>query len=198
MSSSSEDEKNRAGPSTPKKTRLMRGDAPHDKTKHRIQKFRSEWEKDPPFSPWLKPAPNDNTKARCTWCNVGMRADISVIKLHKNSKKHLKTGSALRSTNKSAMLRYVTPTPETTNCLEINGKDAEIKLCGFIAAHNIAFSIADDLIPCLKSAFPDSKILKEIHLKRLKATKIVTNVIGASHKDQIAEKLKKSQIFYID
>ncbi|KAJ2940823.1 hypothetical protein O0L34_g10072 [Tuta absoluta] len=166
MSSSSEDEENRAGPSTPKKNRLMRGDAPRDKPKHRIQKFRIEWvspiqnlelngRKTHNFSPWLKPAPNDNTRARCTWCNVGMRADISVIKLHKNSKKHLKTGSAFRSTNKSAMLRYVTPTPETTNCLEINVKDAEIKLCGFIAAHNIAFSIADNLIPCLKSAFPD-------------------------------------------
>lgn len=49
------------------------------------------------------------------------------------------------------------------------------------------------MIPCLKSALPDSKILDGVCMKRMKATKIVTNVIGASHKDDIASQLRNTK-----
>lgn len=35
---------------------------------------------------------------------------------------------------------------------------AEVKLCGFLAEHNIAFSAMDHLVDVLKDCFPDSNV----------------------------------------
>lgn len=45
-------------------------------------------------SPWLGPDPTTNTKARCKWCNVLLVAGISMIKTHKQAKKHKKNAAA--------------------------------------------------------------------------------------------------------
>jgi len=72
-------------------------------------------------------------------------------------------------------------------------KSAEIKLCGFLAEHNISFLSSDHLTEILKPCFPDSIIAKNIQLKRTKATAIVTNVIGKCHKESLVDCLKTSK-----
>lgn len=62
--SESDDDTNAAGPSTPKKKRIVRGDLVV-KEKHRQQKYRADWEKEPKFSKWLTNDPQDDFKARC-------------------------------------------------------------------------------------------------------------------------------------
>lgn len=173
-----------SAPSTPKKIRVSQ-----QKKTHRVQKYRVDWERHPRYSPWLAPDPKCNTKARCTWCNVSFVADICLIKNHGGTKKHKKNESAYESAQNpvNMMNKYFKPHSNSEKTV----KNAEIKLCGFMAAHNIPYAIIDDLIPCLKSALPDSNILKEITMKRLKTTRIITNVIGASHKDKIANDLQK-------
>jgi len=49
----------------------------------------------------------------------------------------------------------------------------------------------DHLSDLLKEIFPDSKIAHEINLKRTKTTAIIKNVIGVSHKDNLAAQLMK-------
>lgn len=48
----------------------------------------------------------------------------------------------------------------------------------------------DHLCPLLSNVFQDSEIAKELAVKRTKAKNIVTNVIGASHKDYLCDILK--------
>lgn len=145
------------GPPTPKKIRLARGDARNVKQKHRKQNYRAEWERDPLCSPWLAPDPKDTAKAVCKWCTSSLVADITLIKKHRDTNKHLKELKQRQNIPPNAMHRFLTSNNKE-NDFDLNVKDAEIKLCAFLAAHNIPFSAIDDLIPCLKSAFPDSKI----------------------------------------
>lgn len=85
---------------------------------------------------------------------------------------------------------------DTYNALDKNIKKAEIKICGLMATHNIPYAV-NELIPRLKSALSDSKILEGVCMKKFKATKIVTNVIGAFHKDEIVNHLKKKKFLIL-
>ncbi|KMQ86838.1 putative zinc finger protein 862 [Lasius niger] len=180
MSSASEDEETKCrspDPSAPQKIRLARGDVGSKKQKHRIQKYRVEWERDPQCLPWVGPDRNNDTRAWCNWCNASLIADISLIKTHKTTKKHEKNAAAYGCSSPNLMSKFFKP-QDTYNALNKITKKAGIKICGFMAAHNIPYAVVNDLIPCLKSALPDSKILEGVYMKRLKATKIVTNVIA--------------------
>lgn len=70
-------------------------------------------------------------------------------------------------------------------------KEAEIKLCGFIAEHNLSFLTMDHLCPLLTKNFPDSQIAQDLAVRRTKCKAIITNVIGASHKSSLANLLKQ-------
>lgn len=43
--------------------------------------------------------------------------------------------------------------------IQQNAERAEIKICAFLAEHNISFKVMDHMIDMLKSAFPDSKVI---------------------------------------
>lgn len=74
---------------------------------------------------------------------------------------------------------------------EVEVKNAEIKLAGFLVEHNISFKTIDHLCPLLTNIFPDSKIAKELALKRSKTTNIVKNVIAENYKKKLTEYLKR-------
>jgi len=79
------------------------------------------------------------------------------------------------------------------NTLDLQTEHAEIKLSVFLAENNVAFLVIDHLEELLKNIFPDSKICKQIKLKRTKATNIIKNVIAPSEKDGLVEKLTSSK-----
>ncbi|CAK1591017.1 unnamed protein product [Parnassius mnemosyne] len=74
--------------------------------------------------------------------------------------------------------------------------EAEIKLAGFVAEHNISFLAMDHLSDVLKSCFPDSKIAADLAMKRDKCTATVKNVIGESQKVYL-ENILKHQKFSV-
>lgn len=148
-------------------------------SQHRKQNFRQQWLKDPAFKDWLLPDTNDITKAKCAFCpGTSMVAEISNLKTHASTKKHLgnKPGSSgkMQTLTSLGFQRGVT----SQNKEKIR---AEIKLAAFFAEHNIAFSVADHLTDLLKEIVIDSKIIKEIELKRTKVTAVVKNVLGEGH-----------------
>lgn len=50
----------------------------------------------------------------------------------------------------------------------------------------------------LKEVVTDSKLIKEIELKRTKVTGLVKNVLGGGHKADLAQKLQKKTFFCDD
>lgn len=75
--------------------------AEENKTKHRPQTYRKEWEKDPNFKGWLKPVDGVGTEVFCRCCNTEMMAEITVIKNHAKSKKHQEKKQRLLPAQKS-------------------------------------------------------------------------------------------------
>ncbi|XP_077077947.1 polymeric immunoglobulin receptor-like [Siphateles boraxobius] len=57
-------------------------------------------------------------------------------------------------------------------------KNAEIKLTGFMAEHNIALRTSANLVEVLKDVFKDSKTAQHMSLGRTKTTAITKHVIG--------------------
>jgi hypothetical protein len=53
----------------------------------------------------------------------------------------------------------------------------ELRLSAFIAEHNVAFQVVDHLVDVLKNELPDSKIMKDVRLKRSKCTALIKNVL---------------------
>lgn len=185
------------GPSTPKKKRLRRGDASKsDKPKKRKQKYRSEWEHCKEFKRWLTNVKNDEYHAYCKWCKVPMVADTSVFKNHVLTKKHKKYENSVTRESQKKMENFAEAKADENNAHKTNVRRAEIKLTGSFAAHNIPFRYMDHLLPCLQSAFPDSKILKDVVMKRNKTTLITKNVIADTEKINLAEVNKKALFKY--
>jgi len=63
-------------------------------------------------------------------------------------------------------------------------------MAGFVAEHNIPFTIMEHLPKLMQAVCPDSKIAKELKCGRTEATSLVTNVIGAVSNSQIIEDLR--------
>uniref|UniRef100_A0A8D9BVE9 thioredoxin-dependent peroxiredoxin n=1 Tax=Cacopsylla melanoneura TaxID=428564 RepID=A0A8D9BVE9_9HEMI len=59
-------------------------------SKHRTQRYRTAWETDPDFASWIQPVENDTLSATCTICSTIMRAEVTVLKRHCVSAKHVK------------------------------------------------------------------------------------------------------------
>ncbi|XP_052131081.1 uncharacterized protein LOC127751482 [Frankliniella occidentalis] len=77
--------------------------------------------------------------------------------------------------------------------LEKQVKYAELKLAGFVAAHDESFLKMDHLTDVLKDIFPDSKIAKGLSLKRTKTRGLVVNVIGEAEKEELVATLKTTK-----
>lgn len=159
-------------------------------TKHRAQKFRSEWLRVENLKKWLVPVDNDPFKAKCKLCNFTMVAELSNIKTHGNGKKHKEIEACTEIKQKSIKTFTTNKTPTK---LDIDVKMAEIKLTAFLTEHNIAFLATDHLTDVLKSCFKDSEIAKNISLKRTKTTSITKNVIDYCQKEELVSYLKTVQ-----
>ncbi|XP_011858405.1 PREDICTED: uncharacterized protein LOC105555964 [Vollenhovia emeryi] len=161
--------------------------------RHRAQKFCKAWLQCEDFKFWLLPVPNNKFKAKCKICGDNeFTAELSVIRKHAKRKCHvMKTNQLLKHQKQmQSFLARSTKMQETSQ--QKLTKVAEIKLCGFLAEHNISFRAIDHLSELIKTCFPDSKIAKKMQLKRTKSTNIIKHVIGSSEKDILTEKLKKT------
>ncbi|KAB0790621.1 hypothetical protein PPYR_14935 [Photinus pyralis] len=150
----------------------------------RVQKYRSMWEK---TLKWLTPE-EDNTKAFCKVCNVSLKAELHVLKLHDACQRHKQNLSAKKA--QPFIEKFTLPIP---TIIRNDVKVAEIKLAGFFAEHNVPFTLVDHLVPLLKEIAPDSRTLSDMQLGRTKLTALVKNVIGLEHKNDLIQTLKMSK-----
>lgn len=134
-------------------------------------------------------------KAKCKLCNHDYTADISVLKAHAKTDRHLERLNPAKNT-KWKMTQFVHQQTSQYEKLETAIKKAEIKIAGFFAEHDIAARGLDHLSEVLKDCFPDLKIAQKMTIKRTKGTAIIKNVIGESEKSQLAKKLMTQNSAY--
>lgn len=153
-----------------------------------FKKFKNSWMNIEEFKAWLRHVDGNVYKAQCILCNKQIVSELSTIRKHLSSTTH-QTKAKLITTSSTAMLeKYLQSSAQIPDAHE-----AEIQLCGFLAEHNIAFKVMDHLCPLLSKIFIDSKIAKELGVRRTKAKAIVTNVIGATEKEKLCTILKKTK-----
>ena len=73
----------------------------------------------------------------------------------------------------------------------------EIKLCSFIAEHNLPLSISDDFVELLRSLFPRDNVLKNLKLGKQKATNVVRQVIGFDYLNEAVKALQSHKFSFI-
>ncbi|XP_045492339.1 uncharacterized protein LOC123691815 [Colias croceus] len=153
--------------------------------KHRQQKFRDAWLKNEDYKQWLSNVPENQYKAKCRTCNVIMNAELTVIKNHMKSKIHLRKYLAAQQSISTFMKKTdeIGTKAKATQALEI-------KLCGFLAEHNISSTTLNHLTTLLQSSVPDSEIINKMQMKSTKATAIIKNVIAEAEKEYLQKKLQ--------
>ena len=73
----------------------------------------------------------------------------------------------------------------------------EIKLCAFIAEHNLPISLSDDLIALLRSLFPLDNALKHATLGKQKATNVIRQVLGFDYLNEAVSALRSRKFSFI-
>lgn len=127
--------------------------------------------------------------SKCRYCDTSLKCDISVLKAHQVTAKHLKNSAKINPASSKLLSQFVLP--KVDSVVDEQTKKFEILLAGFFSEHNIAFLAADHLTGILKRGLPDSKIAENLTLGRTKLTSIVKNVIAPCERETLSQKLSQ-------
>ncbi|KAL0833090.1 hypothetical protein ABMA28_001200 [Loxostege sticticalis] len=149
--------------------------------------FNEKWLTDITFKNWISKREQEcgMITAYCKVCDCTVLNHKPALVKHMNTSKHVQNISSKSHT--TPIQQMMKPKPED----ELK-KRAELKICAFLAQHNLSFSLVDDLIPFLKNTFTDSDTIKSIELGRTKATNTIKTVLGPILTQELVEKLKKT------
>lgn len=127
--------------------------------------------------------------AYCKVCSSFLSPHLTEIKRHRESNKHIVNANQVVQQNSVSEVFKMSSLTEKTRI-------AELKLSALFATNNLPFSLSDTLTPLLSTIFPDSKIAKNLTLKRTKTTAIMKNVLGNSFFNELCDTLKQPGSFY--
>lgn len=142
------------------------------------RKYKQIWEKE--FS-WLKSASDGSNNAFCKLCSRNLIPKLDVIRKHSKSKDHEQRESAVLKTNKSFFDKQAQISSDSL-------KSAEIKFAVSTCCHSAIRSI-DHMSELIAENSNGSK-LAEMRLHRTKCSKLLTEVISPSLKEELANDLK--------
>ena len=136
----------------------------NSKRKRKDPKFVDSWLGVKEFKGWLakRRGTDGKVKPYCKICLLEINSTKTGIQRHMDCAKHRsKVQSAKGSHNISTLIKR--------NSFENERKVIEIKLCAFMAKHNLPISLVESFVELLKSLFPDDKPLALVKLGKQKA-----------------------------
>ncbi|KAF9424289.1 hypothetical protein HW555_000428 [Spodoptera exigua] len=160
---------------------------PLPKKQKQQRDFNENWLTNTTFKNWISKREQEcgTITAYCKVCNCTVLNHKPALVKHMNTAKHVQNISSKSQT--IPIQQMLKPKPED----ELR-KRAELKICAFLAHHNLSFSLMDDLIPFLKNTLTDSNTIKSISLGRTKATNTIKTVLGLILTQELIDKLKKT------
>ncbi len=149
------------------------------------QKYNKEIESDPLLRGWVKESSKGDGYAYYSACDVHLKltAGKTDLKRHSGNKKHVSNSKVAKCQSSLTSLM--------ASKSDIDVKEDELRLAGFIAEHDLPMSIADHLPKLMKKVCKDSKIAEQIKCGRTKATGILTKVTGEESHEQLLIVLKE-------
>uniref|UniRef100_A0A8D8SK92 Uncharacterized protein n=1 Tax=Cacopsylla melanoneura TaxID=428564 RepID=A0A8D8SK92_9HEMI len=161
------------------------------------QKFNDYWYNDPQLGSWIdKPTKTDQT-AYCKYCDVNITGSKTIMIRHAQSSRHIQKIEDARVVE----IKEVTKIKKPSSYIEVSKKQlelvdavrqAEIRLCAYIAEHNLPMSLMDTLPGLIKSLDPDSKVLKNIHCSHTKTAYILKNALAVDTLNHLNKKLENN------
>lgn len=128
----------------------------------------------------------------CTICNMKLTGGRYHLKRHSNNSIHKKNEHLARTSIK--MDRFVQSKDSSKQQLVF---EAQLQMCAFICEKNLPLNIINSLPLLNKNIYPDSDIANIGVMKRKKATKLITKVLGPAFKRQIYEDLRSCKFSLI-
>ena len=156
------------------------GQAPGPKQKRvrKEQYFVETWLQREEFKNWLEVKTGSDKKRKpfCKFCSKTLSCSKTGLKRHLKSKTHEKCVAAVGCTKTTTTVSSLWQKSATLTGDRV--KSMEIKLSAFVAEHDLAISLSDDLVDLLRSLFPKDDALKNLTLGKQKATNVIRQVLG--------------------
>ena len=172
--------------------RSQRSTAMKRKRSKQTQSFVDHWLTNKEFKYWLcKRVGKDNkVQPYCKTCGRFLTCSKTGLKRHLATTLHQSNSrdTAHTSTIKSHLTKAATQ--EDSSLMEI-------KLCAFIAEHDLPISLSDDLVDLLRSLFPLDCALKNATLGKQKATNIIRQVIAFDYLHEAVAALRERKFSII-
>lgn len=167
----------------------------NEKSKNvRKQLFSDSWLADDRFKGWLRAIPDQPSKASCIACNLIFGTKKSDIIRHSESQRHIRSVSSLKNVTKLEFR----PDSEIVK-MRTQVQKTELMLAHFVACHNLSFRSIDHLSQLPSLIMNDSKISKQISLKRTKCIKLIKNVLASVVVDNIVKEIENKKFsVYLD
>ena len=158
----------------------LQGQTKKRKRSKHVQSFVDEWLADKQFKEWLSKRVGKESKPQpyCKYCQKFVTCTKTGLKRHSTSNIHQKN-------TKDTSVAGTLTSYFTKSATRDETSSMEIKLCAFIAEHNLPISLSDDFIALLKSMFP---LKGELHLNlTFTLANTLTNVMRHDFKDNICK-----------
>lgn len=159
------------------------------KKKKYEHKFQEKWVHDSRFSSWVGKSNYSENKAFCRLCNCELAGSVTQLERHSKTEKHMKN---LNSRDKSKKVTSFFQ-PSVSSKFEKEVAAAELKLCAFVAEHNLPVAIMDHLPGLIANAAPDSKIASAVKCARTKTTSVFRHVLAANYLKDLVLHLQKNK-----
>lgn len=150
-------------------------------------KYKEEWKIKYKYN-WLT---QKNNNAYCTLCRKSIHCAITHIKRHAKSLHHIRKEKKIKGIPK------ITEATLEKTSLKRKVFVGELKLCMYLAEHNVPFLHLEHLPQLIKSICPDSLIAKEIKCSRTKGASIIREVLGAYSLQEISNILREQKFSLI-
>jgi hypothetical protein len=158
------------------------------KRSKQVQSFVDEWLNDKQLKEWISKRVGKENKPQpyCKICQRFVTCSKTGLKRHSTSNLHQKIAKDTSVVGTGTLTSYFTKsaTRDETSSMEI-------KLCAFIAEHNLPISLSDDLLALLRSMFPLNATLKNVTLGKQKATNVIRQVIGFDYLHEAVSALRE-------
>ena len=167
-------------------------ETPKKKIKYE-HKFQEKWLHDSRFTAWVCRSKKSENKAFCNVCNCEVAGSVTLLERHSKTEKHLKNFQSREKSKKVTSFFQ----PSASSKFEKQVAAAELKLCAFVAEHNLPIAIMDHLPGLLANAAPDSKIASSVKCARTKTTFVFRQVMSTSYFNDLLFHLKKNKFSLI-
>lgn len=144
-----------------------------------------------PFSSWCQKLPQPGV-CYCTLCRKKLVYGTSGKKMLPRHEQDAFHKAAARSVQYTSRLPGASATADIPPSITDRMTDLKIRLCAFIAEHDLSFTVAQPLVALCKKVAEDGTALAQLSVSRQHASYLLTHGISPEFKKRLSEKLRSS------